>query len=48
MVRLNPIFENSLILPTLTRQVAIFEFANNGYIFKNNKAFINHILLILK
>ena len=42
-------FQNSLILPTLTPQAAIFwilESASNDYIFKSNKVFINHILLI--
>ena len=44
-------FQNSLILPTLTPQTAIFgilDFASDDSIFKNNKVFINHILLIFK
>ena len=42
-------FQNNLILPTLTPQVAIFrilESASNGSLFKS-KVFINHILLYL-
>ena len=42
-------FQNNLILPTLTPQAAILgipESASNDSIFKNNKVFINHILLI--
>ena len=44
-------FQNNLILPTLTSQAAILgipESASNDSIFKNNKVFINHILLIFK
>ena len=44
-------FQNSLMLPTLTPQVVIFEIfdsASNDYIFKNNNAFINHLLFIFK
>ena len=44
-------FQNNLILPTLTPQAAILgipESASNYSIFKNNKVFINHILLIFK
>ena len=44
-------FQNNLILLTLTSQAAIFgnsESASNDSIFKNNKVFINHILLIFK
>ena len=44
-------FQNSLILPTLTPQTAIFGILNsasNEFSFKNIKAFVNHILLILK
>ena len=42
-------FQNDLILPTLTPQAAtlgILEAASNDSTFKNNKVFINHILLI--
>ena len=41
-------FQNSLVLPTLTPQAAIFgflDFTNSEYIFKKNKLLINHILL---
>ena len=44
-------FQNNLILPTLTPQAAILgipESSSNYSIFKNNKVFINHILLISK
>ena len=44
-------FQNNLILPTLTLQAIIFgilESASNDSIFKNNKVFINLILLIFK
>ena len=44
-------FQNKLILPTLTPHAAIFrilESASNDSTFKNNKAFINHFLLIFK
>ena len=44
-------FQNSLTLPALTPQTAIFgilDSASNDSIFKNNKVFINHILLIFK
>ena len=44
-------FQNNLILLTLTPQAAILgilESASNNSIFKNNKVFINHILLIFK
>ena len=40
-------FENSIILPTLTPQTAIFGIDSTGNDFIN-KAFINHILLIFK
>ena len=42
-------FQNDLILPTLTPQAAtlgILESESNDSTFKNNKVFINHILLI--
>ena len=44
-------FKNNLILPTLIPQSAIFgilESASNDSIFKSNKVFINHIVLIFK
>ena len=44
-------FQNNFKLPTLTPQAAILgilESANNDSIIKNNKVFINHILLIFK
>ena len=44
-------FQNGLFLPTLTPQTVIFGFldsASNSCIFKNNKVFINHIVLTLK
>ena len=44
-------FQNNIILPILTPEVFIFgiiESASNDSILKNNKVFINHILLILK
>ena len=44
-------FQINLILPTLTPKPAIFgilESASNNSIFKNNKVFISHILLIFK
>ena len=44
-------FQNNLILPTLTPQAAILgilEPASNDSTFKNNKVFINHILLLFK
>ena len=44
-------FQNSLVLPVLTSQTAIFEFlysTNSDYNFKENKLRINHILLIFK
>ena len=44
-------FQNSLVLPTLKSQTDISEIldsTSNDYIFKNNKVFINHILLIFK
>ena len=44
-------FQNDLILPTLTPQAAtlgILESESNDSTFKNNKVFINHILLIFK
>ena len=44
-------FQNSLVLPTLTPQTAIFGFLdskNSDYNFKKNKLLINHILLIFK
>ena len=44
-------FQNNLILPTLTRQTAIFgflDYTNNDSIFENNKCLSNHILLIFK
>ena len=42
-------FQTSFTLPTLTPHVAIFgifDTTSNDYIYENNKAFINHILLI--
>ena len=42
-------FPNGLILPTLTPQTASFgilDSTSNDPIFKNNKVFINYILLI--
>ena len=44
-------FQNNLILPTFTSQATIFdilESTTNESIFRNNKIFINHILLIFK
>ena len=44
-------FKNSLVLPTLTPQTAIFGFfdsTKSEYNFKKNKLLINHILLIFK
>ena len=44
-------FQNSLVLPILTPQTAIFGFldsTNSDYNFKKNKILINHILLISK
>ena len=44
-------FQNILSLPTLPPQTVIFgilDSANNDFILKNNKVFINHILLIFK
>ena len=44
-------FQNNLILLILTQQTAIFgilESASNDTTFKNNKVFINHILLMFK
>ena len=44
-------FQNSLVLPILTLQTAIFGFlnsANSDYNFKKKKLLINHILLIFK
>ena len=44
-------FQNSLVLPTLTPQTAIFGFpesTNSDCSFKKNKLLINHILLIFK
>ena len=44
-------FQNSLVLPILTPQPAIFGFLdsiNSDYNFKKNKLLINHILLIFK
>ena len=44
-------FQNNFKLPTLTPQDAILgilESANNDSIIKNNKVFINHILLIFE
>ena len=44
-------FQNNLILPASTPQTAIFGFldsASSNSIFKNNKVFINHILLIVQ
>ena len=44
-------FQNNLVLSTLTTQAAIYgilKFASNDSIFRNNKVFINHILLIFK
>ena len=44
-------FQNSLVLPILTPQTAIFGFldsTNSDYNFKKNKLLINHILLIFK
>ena len=44
-------FQNNLILPTLTPQAAILgilEPASNDSTYKNNKVFINHILLLFK
>ena len=44
-------FQNNLILPTFPPQAAILsnlKTASNDSTFKNNKAFINHILLIFK
>ena len=44
-------FQNNLMLPTLTPQAAILrilESASSDSTFKNNKVFINHILLTFK
>ena len=44
-------FQNTLILPTLTPQTAIFRIldsVSNNSFFENNKIFINHILLMFK
>ena len=44
-------FQNSLVLPTLTPQTAIFrflDFTNSDSKFKKSKLLINHILLIFK
>ena len=44
-------FQNSTILPTFIQQAVIFEIfdsANNDFIFKKNKVFINPILQIFK
>ena len=44
-------FQNSLALPILTPQTAIFGFldsTSSDYNFKKNKLLINHILLIFK
>ena len=44
-------FQYNLMLPTLLPEDAILgilESASNAMIFKNNKVFINHILLIFK
>ena len=44
-------FQNSLVLPILTPQTAIFGFldsTNSDYNFKKNKLLINHIILIFK
>ena len=44
-------FQNSLVLPTLTPQTAIFRLlnsTNSDHNFKKNKLLINHILLIFK
>ena len=41
-------FQNTLVLPTLTPQDAIFrilDFIRNNSFFENNKVFVNHILL---
>ena len=43
--------ENTLTLPTLTPQTAIFgilDSVRNNSFFENNKTFVNHILLIFK
>ena len=44
-------FQNSLVLPTLTPQTAIFRLlnsTNSDHNFKKNKLLINHILVIFK
>ena len=44
-------FQNSLVLPTLTPQTAIFgilDSTNSDYNFKKNKLLFNHIILIFK
>ena len=44
-------FQNSIILPILTPHIAILgilDSTSNDSIFKNNKIFVNHILLIFK
>ena len=45
-------FQNTLILPTLTPQTAIFGwnswFRKQCFLFRNNKVFIDHVLLIFK
>ena len=51
MLNLVRCFQNSLVLPILTPQTAIFGFldsTNSDYNFKKNKLLINHILLIFK
>lgn len=44
-------FEDSLILSTLTLQTSIFgilDYTSNDYIFRTNKVFISHIMLIFR
>ena len=44
-------FHNTLVLPTLTAQTAIFGIlysVSNNSLFENNRVFANHILLIRK
>ena len=44
-------FQNNLILPSLTRQTAVFgflDYVTNASISENNKCLSNHILLIFK
>ena len=51
MLNLVRCFQNSLVLPILTPQTAIFGFldsTNSDYNFKKNKLLINHIILIFK